>query len=619
MNVRKLSVVAGIAVVALATGGWLLQREAGPTGSVYQQARLFEDVLAHVADYYVDSLDERRLYQMAIDGLLDELHDPYSVFLKPDDFRLLSEQTTGNYGGLGIQIDVRDGWITVVAPLPETPAERAGIQTGDRIVALDGRPTEGWKNDQAVKELRGQPGTTAELKVHRVGVDQPLVFKVTRATIHVRYGWIPVVAPLPETPAERAGIQTGDRIVALDGRPTEGWKNDQAVKELRGQPGTTAELKVHRVGVDQPLVFKVTRATIHVRSVNIAMMLDDRVGYIALSPVSETSAAELTEGINGLLQKGMKSLILDLRGNPGGLLDQGIAATDLFLDPGQEVVATRGRAPNTTRTYRDAKPQPWPKLPIVVLVNGGTASAAEIITGALQDHDRALVVGTPTFGKGLVQSLWQLTPETALKLTTARWYTPSGRTIQRKSRNEAEQEAQVAAAEQGKDSTRVDSSLIFHTDRGRIVYGGGGIRPDLFVVPDTFTTAERAFVKALGKNIPAYLDVRSGYALELKATGRLSDPNFAVTDAMVDEVLRRLRGRAVSLPDSVVTGARALIAQELGYEAARYVFGRPAEFRRRMADDRQVQEALQWARRARTPLDLLAIAGMLPGAPPRNE
>ena len=540
MNVRKLSVVAGIAVVALATGGWLLQREAGPTGSVYQQARLFEDVLAHVADYYVDSLDERRLYQMAIDGLLDELHDPYSVFLKPDDFRLLSEQTTGNYGGLGIQIDVRDGWITVVAPLPETPAERAGIQTGDRIVALDGRPTEGWKNDQAVKELRGQPGTTAELKVHRVGVDQPLVFKVTRATIHVR-------------------------------------------------------------------------------SVNIAMMLDERVGYIALSPVSETSAAELTEGINGLLQKGMKSLILDLRGNPGGLLDQGIAATDLFLDPGQEVVATRGRAPNTTRTYRDAKPQPWPKLPIVVLVNGGTASAAEIITGALQDHDRALVVGTPTFGKGLVQSLWQLTPETALKLTTARWYTPSGRTIQRKSRNEAEQEAQVAAAEQGKDSTRVDSSLIFHTDRGRIVYGGGGIRPDLFVVPDTFTTAERAFVKALGKNIPAYLDVRSGYALELKATGRLSDPNFAVTDAMVDEVLRRLRGRAVSLPDSVVTGARALIAQELGYEAARYVFGRPAEFRRRMADDRQVQEALKWARRARTPLDLLAIAGMLPGAPPRNE
>src|SRR5213079_934424 len=145
--------------------------------------------------------------------------------------------------------------------------------------------------------------------------------------------------------------------------------------------------------------------------------------------------------------------------------------------PGQEVVETRGRAPTTSKTYRDANPQPWPHLPVVVLTNGGTASAAEIITGALQDHDRALVVGTPTFGKGLVQSLWQLTPETALKLTTARWYTPSGRTIQRKSKNEADQEAQAVAAEQGRDTTKSDSAPVFHTDRGRTVVGGGGIRP----------------------------------------------------------------------------------------------------------------------------------------------
>src|SRR5204863_2207192 len=188
--------------------------------------------------------------------------------------------------------------------------------------------------------------------------------------------------------------------------------------------------------------------------------------------------SELTEAVTGLLQKGMKSLVLDLRGNPGGLLDQGVAVSELFLDPGEEVVATRGRAPNSTRTYRDAKPQPWPNLPVVVLANGGHASAAEIITGALQDHDRAVVVGTPTFGKGLVQSLWQLTPETALKLTTARWFTPSGRTIQRKSKNDEDQFAQAEAAELGHDSTKVASSLVFHTDHGRGVLGGGGIRPD---------------------------------------------------------------------------------------------------------------------------------------------
>src|SRR5207253_2838730 len=428
MKLRNVVIVTAAAGLALATGGWLLQRQTEPTGSVYQQARLFEDVLAHVADFYVDSVEERRLYQMAIDGMLDQLHDPYSVFLKRDDFRALNEATTGNYGGLGIQIDVRDGWITVVAPLPDTPAERAGIQSGDQIIALDGRSTEGWKNDQAVKQLRGEPGSALEL---------------------------------------------------------------------------------------------------------------------------------------------------DLRGDPGGLLDQGVAVSELFLDPGQEVVETRGRAPTTSKTYRDAKPQPWPSLPVVVLTNGGTASAAEIITGALQDHDRAVVVGTPTFGKGLVQSLWQLTPETALKLTTARWFTPSGRTIQRKSKNEEDQFAQAEAAELGHDSTKVDSSLVFHTDHGRAVLGGGGIRPDLFVTPDTFTTAERAFVKALGNKIPTYWDVRTAYALEIKTSGRVKSPDFSVTAEMADEVIRRLRARGVALPDSVIAGARHVIAQDLGYEIARYGFGRP--------------------------------------------
>src|SRR5436190_22063450 len=323
MKLRNVVIVTAAAGLALATGGWLLQRQTEPTGSVYQQARLFEDVLAHVADFYVDSIEERRLYQMAIDGMLDQLHDPYSVFLKRDDFRALNEATTGNYGGLGIQIEVRDGWITVVAPLPDTPAERAGVQTGDQIVALDGHSTEGWKQDQAVKELRGEAGSPVELRVHRVGIEQPLTFKLTRAVIHVR-------------------------------------------------------------------------------SVQVATMLDDKVGYVLLTPVSEKSAPELSQAVDSLLKKGMKSLLLDLRGNPGGLLDQGVAVSELFLDPGEDVVATRGRAPNTTRTFKDAKPQLWPNLPVVVLVNGGTASAAEIITGALQDHDRALVVGTPTFGKGLV-------------------------------------------------------------------------------------------------------------------------------------------------------------------------------------------------------------------------
>src|SRR5256885_10786664 len=157
MKRKQIVFVIVTGVLALATGGWLLQRGATPSGSVYQQARLFDDVLARVADFYVDSIDERQLYQMAIDGLLDQLHDPYSVYLKPDDFHALSEQTTGEYGGLGIQIDVRDGWITLVAPLPDTPAERARGMTGGPILKLDRPPPEGWENDQSVRDPRGTP------------------------------------------------------------------------------------------------------------------------------------------------------------------------------------------------------------------------------------------------------------------------------------------------------------------------------------------------------------------------------------------------------------------------------------------------------------------------------
>jgi carboxyl-terminal processing protease len=302
-------------------------------------------------------------------------------------------------------------------------------------------------------------------------------------------------------------------------------------------------------------------------------------------------------------------------------LNQGIKVSELFLDPGQVVVATRGRAPDANRIDRDNDKQIWPGLPIVTLVNGGTASAAEIIAGALQDHDRSLVIGTPTFGKGLVQSLYPFTrdPPTALKLTTARWYTPSGRTIQRKSKSEEDQEAQVAAASIGnaRDTTKVDSSLVFHTDMGRTVMGGGGIRPDIFVPADTYTTAERNFMKSLGNKIPTFRDVLSTYALELKAGHLVPSPTFSVTPAMVNEVLSRLRARGALANDSLTVGARGLIAEELGYEATRYAFGRSAEFRRRMGDDSQVKTALRYARQAKNPADLLASAPAEKGPAPK--
>jgi carboxyl-terminal processing protease len=535
---QRWSVIVLVSLISFLSGGWLLQRGTAAGGNVYQQARLFDDVLGHVSAYYVDSLGETDLYEKATEGMLEQLKDPYSVLLTGDDYKALTEQTSGNYAGLGIQIDVRDGWITVVAPLPETPAERAGIQTGDRIIEVDGKSTEGWKNDEAVKALRGAAGSKVIITVQRSGIPDPLKYPLTRAQIHIR-------------------------------------------------------------------------------SVPAGTMFDRGVGYISLNPVSETSAGELRQEITAMKKKGMKSLILDLRYNPGGLLDQGVEVSDLFLDAQQEIVSTRGRARGSTKQFFDDARQAWPELPIVVLVNEGTATAAEIIAGALQDHDRAVVVGTPTFGKGLVQTLFPLGEGVALKLTTARWYTPSGRTIQRTAESEEEQMAQAALEasdtalgepEPSASDSAIKARPIYRTNAGRIVRGGGGIVPDLVIRPDSLTEGEREFAKALGTDLPLYRDVLTTFALDQKSGKTISSESFSVTSAMRQQVYDRLKQKGVKLtPEEFSQGGR-LVDQNLAWEIARYVFGRQAEFRRKAGDDPQVQTALDLLHKAGTPKELLGLA-----------
>lgn len=528
MRQRRFWVTVLVGLVAFLSGGWLVQRGVQRGGNVYQKARLFDDVLTYVAEYYVDTLNAADLYDLAIEGFLKELNDPYTSFLREEDYRDLELSTTGNYGGVGMQIDVRDGWITVIAPILGTPADEAGLTNGDRIVEIDGESTRGWNNDMAVRRLRGQPGTKVRLTVVRPGVPDSLHFEVTRARIHVR-------------------------------------------------------------------------------SVQYSALLAGGVAYVSLanSSISESTAEELADEITRLRQQGAKSLLLDLRGNPGGVLDGGVAVSDLFLDPGLEIVETRGRAPGANQTYRSRRPQLWPDMPIALLVDGGTASAAEIIAGALQDHDRALVLGSTTFGKGLVQTLYQLNRTEYLKLTTGRWYTPSGRSIQRPLRQTpAPEVSEVAAAE----AQGADSAGQFRTSSGRIVYGGGGIRPDVSLAPDTLTDPEKEFARVLGSKIPVYRDVLTSYALELKGAKTITSRDFSVTPAMLAELLRRLRARGVEMPDAVWEGARELVERQFSYEVARYVFGRSAEFERRTADDPQIQRALSLLKRARTPKELISLA-----------
>lgn len=540
MKGQRILLVALVAVVSFVSGGWLLQRGTSPASNVYRQARLFDDVLGYVAQYYVDSVGEGQLYDMAIDGLLNELNDPYSAFLRKEDFEELTESTTGNYGGLGIRIDVRDGWITVIAPIAGTPAAEAGLETGDRIVEVDGRSTFGWKNDRAVSVLRGAPGSAV-----RIGVMRP--------------------------------------------------------------------------GFPEPIEFTIERALIHINAIQLATILEAGVGYISLvnSSVSETLAEELTDEIARLRMEGARSLVLDLRNNPGGLLDQGVAVSDLFLEREQTIVTTRGRVPQSSEDYRATTGQRWPEMPVVVLVNAGTASAAEIIAGALQDHDRALIIGTPTFGKGLVQTVFRLGRTEALRLTTARWYTPSGRTIERITGSGAPRSIALLQGDEQEGAPQAaagaDSSAVYRTDSGRAVLGGGGIHPDLVVRGDTLSDAEQEFIRTLGSKLPVYRDVMTTYALELKGANAIQRSGFQVTDRMRSELLRRLNGKGVEVANKTWTGARSLVEQQFGYEVIRYVFGREEESLQRIRNDAQVQKAMTLLGQAHTPQDLLAQAAQEPG------
>ncbi|HEX3533064.1 MAG TPA: S41 family peptidase [Gemmatimonadaceae bacterium] len=515
-------IVAGTLFGALITGGWLLQR-GSRTGAFteYEGAQLFDNVLRHVQNDFVDSLSDSTLYRKSVDGMLYELRDPYSTFLPPDRFARLNETTSGNYAGLGLETDLRDGWLIVVAPLPGGPAERAGLQPGDRIVEIMGKSAKGWTSEEASKALRGKPGTSVTLKVERPGAPAPMEMKLVRSTIH-----------------------------------------QSAVRRTS--------------------------------------MLGDGVGYIDLKAFSDSSAKEMNGAITSLLAHGMKTLVLDLRTNPGGLLNQGVRVSDLFLNPGQKIVSMHGRLPEANREFADTAKQRWPNLPLIVLVDGRSASAAEIVAGALQDHDRALIVGTPTYGKGSAQNVVSFGDQGGLKLTTARWFTPVGRSITRPRPSDDESD----------DPPPVKRER-FRTDAGRVVYGGGGITPDVIAGDSIIPIPEGNFIHALGANGGHFRDAITDYALYVKATHGVASPDFVVTPAMRDEVWNRMKQRGIDIPRSVFDEGEPLVSRLVGYEIARYVFGSDAEFRRRASVDKALQRALELAHGAPTEGELLRRATAL--------
>ena len=328
---------------------------------IYADLNLFGEIFDRIRAEYVDPPDEKELIRAAIQGMLTSL-DPHSGYLPPADYDDMREDTSGEFGGLGIEVTMEEGVIKVVSPIDDTPAARAGIMANDLIIELDGVQVQGLTLDEAVAKMRGPIGTSIKVTVYREGVDQPLDFELTRATIAMRaVRW------------------------TMEGGETEG-------------EGDVAVLRLSRfseqafVGIEK-----------------------------AIKDIYEQRDGEAPKGI-----------ILDLRNNPGGLVDQSVYVADAFLKQGA-VVLTRGRIPEESARY-DAQPDALDAMiadvPLVVLINGGSASASEIVAGALQDHKRATVIGTRSFGKGSVQSIISLGPDGAMRLTTARYYTPNNRSIQ---------------------------------------------------------------------------------------------------------------------------------------------------------------------------------------------
>ncbi len=523
-------VFAPVAVVAFAVmaGGWLLQEGVDRASNIYVRIRVLQEVMDHVESSFVDDVDAAGLYNSAIDGLIRDLDDPHSSFLPADEYENLSIRIEGEYGGVGLEVVDRGGWVTVVSAMSGTPGQRAGIRAGDQFFEIEGIPA--------------------------------------------------------------------DTMVT-----------EEAVELLRGPPGTEVTVKMLRPGVEEPIGFTIERATIMLRAVPFALMLEPGIGYVPLQTVSETSSREVRAAVDSLRGEGLEGLILDLRGNPGGLLDEGIAVSDLFLEAELPIVETRGRAARQSQTYSSSSPDRYRDVPIVVLVDGTSASASEIIAGALQDHDRAVVVGETTYGKGSVQSLFRLTGGDVLRLTTARWYTPVGRLIDRDRDAVVDvTEHELAISGQVVRPTVLDGRPEYESLGGRTLLGGGGITPDLYVAPETLSPEEAEAVYRVFRRAGGFTAALFNYAVAFVQDHPNAQPGFAVRHSELEdfyETLPEWRGEVDR--DEFMTAqrwVRYLMEREIALQA----WGDAGQFQQSRRYDTQLATAIELLQAAPSTADLIA-------------
>lgn len=380
-------------------------------------------------------------------------------------------------------------------------------------------------------------------------------------------------------PAARAGVLAGDVIAAVDGKDTKGWPVEKVSAALRGKASTQVKVSIARSGVPAPIVFELMREDVHIPSVPYVSVLDDGVAYVPLQQFTETTTAEMRDALEKVRESGARSIVLDLRGDPGGRVEAALDIANQFLAKGTCLAAVRSR--QGVESYRADDEPVTSSIPVVALVDGGTASAAEILVGALQDHDRALVVGQKTFGKGLVQSVYNLSDGYALKLTTGRWLTPSGRSIHR----ERSLGADGVLREDAPDSS-----------------AAGGIMPDILVDRRAIAASESTLARKIGSSQPAFYRVIGGYARELapKAPRRVE-----VSQAWRDELFRRLADGKVDIDRQTYDSAQSSIDRLLGTEITRIAFGDSAVARRYAESDLALSRARKLLTGVRSTTDLM--------------
>ncbi len=502
------------ALCLLSIAGIVLAR----SSSLRDSLILFNEVITRVRDNYVERVDLEKMIYGAIRGMMNTL-DPHSQFLTKKQYDDLMISTHGSFGGLGIQIDIRNGWLTVIAPIEGTPAYRMGIRGGDRIVKIEGKSTRGITISEAVSKLRGPKGT-----------------KVT--------------------------------------------------------------ITIQREGEPELLDYTITRDIIKIKSVPFATMLDDKIGYVRIAQFSEDTGKELRAALNKLKAQGMERLIIDLRRNTGGLLTQAIEVSEQFLKPGDTIVSTRGRRREQNRVYKAGPRAAGGDYPLIVLVDNQSASASEIVAGAIQDLDRGLIVGLRTFGKGTVQSVMQLPGGNALKLTTAKYFTPSGRCI-----NKDEKLDEESAIIRSSDSA-ADTTVAYYTAGGRVVHGGGGIHPDIVIKADEVPK----IVSRLARKGLIF-----EFAVHYVATHDKIEKDFGENPALMEEFKQYLKDKEFEYTQSEFEEGRDFLLIMLRSEIAGKVWGDEEAYRISLEGDTQLKKTVEIMRQAESLSDLFSIAARYNG------